>query len=103
MSSESDETAYDFIDRVQSTMPRLSPAKKLIAQRLIEFELKVGFKGIHEFSRECGTSACEVVRFAQYFGYSGFKPIKKKFKDALRQQLPPKASLKRVFKAKTHA
>ena len=66
----------------------LSERLQQIARYVTQNPNTIALESINTIARNCGVHASTLVRFAQYFGYSGFKQLQKVFQTRLATAAP---------------
>ncbi|MFQ5623915.1 MAG: MurR/RpiR family transcriptional regulator [Paracoccaceae bacterium] len=69
----------DLIRLIHELYDGLSPANQQIAVFLTQNPNDIAVHSINVLGRRCGVHASSLVRFAQQFGYSGFKELQRVF------------------------
>jgi len=71
----------ELLDRIKSEYDALSPRLKQVANFMIDNPQSIAFDTLATIAGTIGTHASTLVRFANYFGYSGFSEVQQLFKD----------------------
>ncbi len=83
------ENLEEFLRRITIEYDNLSKGLKSIAHHIEMHGDSVGLGGIQSLAEQCGVQPSAVVRFAQYFGFSGFSEMQRLFRDGLAEQIAP--------------
>ena len=71
----------DLFNRIKSEYETLSPRLKQVANFIIDNPQSIAFDTLATIAATIGTHASTLVRFANYFGYSGFSEVQQLFKE----------------------
>ncbi|WP_321889476.1 MurR/RpiR family transcriptional regulator [Paraburkholderia bannensis] len=74
------ETVEALLDEVSREYPALSARLKLIARHVERYREQLAHWDIRQFAGLCGVQPSAIVRFAQYFGFSGFAEMRALFR-----------------------
>lgn len=77
-----------FVNLVTEAYPSLSDRFQQVARFITQNPNIVALKSIHAISEECGVNASILVRFAQHFGFDGFKQLQVVFQNRLSTAAP---------------
>lgn len=77
-----------FTRAIEDEYDQLSTANQLIGRYLTQNPNDVAIKSINGIAEKCGVHASSLVRFAQIFGYSGFKQLQGIFQARLATAAP---------------
>ena len=77
-----------FTGAIEEQYDRLSGTNQLIGRYLTQNPNDVAIKSINGIAERCGVHASSLVRFAQAFGYSGFKELQGIFQARLATAAP---------------
>ena len=78
-----------LIRRISDEYDRLSKQLKIIARYIEQHKDHIGLDGIQQVALQCGVQPSAVVRFAKYFGYTGFSEMQAVFREGISKQLAP--------------
>ena len=81
-------TYEGMVNVITRDYPDLSERLKQIARYVTQNPNTIALESINTIARTCGVHASTLVRFAQYFGYSGFKQLQKVFQTRLATAAP---------------
>lgn len=73
-------TREQFLRRIAQEYDGISGRLKLIAQSVDQNREELGHMGIRMFAQHCGVHPSAVVRFAHYFGFSGYSDMRALFR-----------------------
>jgi len=77
-----------FITAIQYRYDSLNRTYQLVGRYLTQNLNDVAVQSINGISERCGVHASSLVRFAQHFGYSGFKELQGIFQSRLATAAP---------------
>jgi DNA-binding MurR/RpiR family transcriptional regulator len=77
-----------IVNLITSAYPSLSPGYQQIARFFTQNPNVVALESINAIAAKCGTHPSSLVRFAQNFGYSGFKQMQAVFQTRLATAAP---------------
>jgi len=84
-------------NRIKSEYDALSPRLKEVANFIIDNPQTIAFDTLATIATSIGTHASTLVRFANYFGYSGFSEVQQLFKERqLSQSLDYSGRIRRL-------
>ena len=69
----------DLVRRIHARYERLSKTNQRIAEYLLQHPNEAAIRSVNALSKNCGVHAATIVRFAQSFGYSGFRELQDVF------------------------
>lgn len=78
-----------LVQRITDAYPDLSRQLKQIARHVERHRDLIGLEKIEDIAARCDVHPSAIVRFAKYFGYSGYRALQKVFRDGLAQQIEP--------------
>jgi DNA-binding MurR/RpiR family transcriptional regulator len=81
-----------LMDAISQEFESLSRQLKLIAQHVEVNRTQIAIQSVQEIAASCGVQPSAVVRFAKHFGFDGFTPLQKLFREGLVQQISPARS-----------
>ena len=82
-------TVEETIQRIAHEFASLSKQLKKIAVYVESNQDQIGIDGVRVFADQCGVHPSAVVRFAQHFGFAGYKEFQAMFRGNLSRQLMP--------------
>ena len=82
------ETYEQVVDDITKHYPKLSERHKQAARYMTQNPNTVALESINAVAAKCGLHPSVLVRFAQVFGYSGFKQIQSVFQSRLATAAP---------------
>lgn len=82
------ETLVDLKASITEHHPKLSKRLRQVAQYLLDSPSETAFGTVAVISKEAGVHPSTLVRFANYFGYSGFSEMQRLFQQQLIQEAP---------------
>lgn len=77
-----------LVNTITATYPRLSERYQQVARFVTQNPNVIALESINAIAGRCGMHASILVRFAQSFGYSGFKELQLIFQDRLATAAP---------------
>ena len=77
-----------FVGLIQAEYDGLSRSFQAVARYLTQNPNDVAMQSISDIAGKCGVHASSLVRFAQSFGYDGFKELKELFSRRLATAAP---------------
>lgn len=77
------ENYEDLIRAVHERYGAMSRTNKLVAEFLTQNPNEVAVSSVHALARRCGVHASSLVRFAQTFGFLGFRDLQQLFQHRL--------------------
>lgn len=80
-------TVDDTIAHIAQQYGSLSRQLKKIALYVEKHRDELGLDGVREFAKECNVHPSAVVRFAQHFGFEGFREMQTMFRGNLTRKL----------------
>lgn len=87
--SKNTESYERLVNRVTEKYDSLSDRNKQVARYLTQNPTSIAMESVNSIAQKCGDLHPSVlVRFAQYFGYSGFKELQKVFQSRLATAAP---------------
>ncbi|MDR1935207.1 MAG: MurR/RpiR family transcriptional regulator [Candidatus Accumulibacter sp.] len=89
----------DLVRRIAGEYDALSRQLKAIARYVTENQQRMIVVRIRDIVDTCGVQASAVVRFAQYFGFSGFSEMQAVFRDAYANSTVTAASYQQRIRA----
>ena len=81
-----------LMDAISQEFESLSRQLKLIAKHVEVNRTQIAIQSVQEIAASCGVQPSAVVRFAKHFGFDGFTPLQKLFREGLVQQISPARS-----------
>ncbi|UXM94414.1 MurR/RpiR family transcriptional regulator [Bartonella sp. HY329] len=81
-------TYEGFVNSVTDEYPKMSPRFQQVARFLLQNPNIIAMQSINSLAEQCGTHPSIIVRFAQSFGYSGFKQLQTIFQAWLSSATP---------------
>lgn len=82
------ETYEQIVDEITDRYPKLSERHKQAARYITQNPNTVALESINAVAAKCGLHPSVLVRFAQVFGYSGFKQMQSVFQSRLATAAP---------------
>ncbi|MDH3582206.1 MAG: hypothetical protein OEM91_16475, partial [Hyphomicrobiales bacterium] len=61
----------------------MSRTNKLIAEFITQYPNEMAVGSVNSLAKKCGVHASSLVRFAQFFGFSGFRDLQELFQQRL--------------------
>lgn len=77
-----------IVNLITEEYPHLSPGFQQIARFLTQNPNSVALESINALAGKCGTHSSSLVRFAQHFGFSGFKHMQSVFQTRIATAAP---------------
>ncbi len=81
-------TYESIVNVITKDYPELSERLQQIARYVTQNPNTIALESINTIARTCGVHASTLVRFAQHFGYSGFKQLQKVYQTRLATAAP---------------
>jgi DNA-binding MurR/RpiR family transcriptional regulator len=79
----------DLLKRISAHYDDLSAKLQLVARYIEQHHEHLGIEGIQEMAAKCQVQPSSIVRFAKYFGLSGFSEMQQILRDGLTRKFAP--------------